>query len=384
MLNAFEFATIGKIYFQPGSIKRLGEEVKALRGRKVLLVTDKGVRNSGVLAKAIESLEKEGLFQAVFDEVEPNPSLETAQKGYAFMKDKGCDTLVAVGGGSPIDTAKAIGIQATNPEPLLKYEGANKVANPLPPLIAVPTTAGTGSEVTGAAVITDRARKYKVPMRSPFLIPKVALLDPEVLATLPPLVLASTGMDALTHACETFVSTLTNPLSQGLAYESIRLIGKYLRPLYANPDNRDAQGYMMLASTMAGMAFFNGRLGVVHALAHPLGGFFDIPHGLANAILLPHCMEFSRMAAPDLFARIAEALGRDIRALTMEEASRQAAEAVREILVDTRIPTRLREVGAKKEAFEAMAKDGVASGIHLSNPRRVTLEDAIALYEAAF
>jgi 1,3-propanediol dehydrogenase len=384
MLNAFEFATIGKIYFQPGSIKRLGEEVKALRGRKVLLVTDKGVRNSGLLAKALESLEKEGLSQAVFDEVEPNPSRETAQKGYALFKEKGCDTLVAVGGGSPMDTAKAIGIQATNPEPLLKYEGANKVANPLPPLIAVPTTAGTGSEVTGAAVITDRTRKYKVPMRSPFLIPRVALLDPEVLATLPPPVLASTGMDALTHACETYVSTLTNPLSQGLAYESIRLIGKYLRPLYANPDNREAQGYMMLASTMAGMAFFNGRLGAVHMLAHPLGGHFDIPHGLANAILLPHCMDFSRMAAPDLFSRIAEALGKDIRGFTVEEASRKAAEGVREIMVDTRIPTRLREVGAKKEAFEAMAKDGIASGIHASNPRKVMLEDAIALYEAAF
>lgn len=384
MFNAFEFATNSKIYFQPGSIKKLGEEVKTLRGGKVLLVTDKGVKNSGVLAKAVESLEKEALPCVVFDEVEPNPSAETAQKGYAFMKEKGCDTLAAVGGGSPIDTAKAIGIQATNPEPLLKYEGANKVANPLPPLIAVPTTAGTGSEVTGAAVITDRTRKYKVPMRSPFLIPRVALLDPEVLATLPPPVLASTGMDAFTHACETFVSTATNPLSQALAYDSMRLISKYIRRLYANPDNREAQGGMMLASTMAGMAFFNGRLGAVHMLAHPLGGYFDIPHGLANAILLPHCMDFSRMAAPDLFARIAEALNKDIRSLTVDEASRKAAEGVREILVDTGIPTRLREVGVKKEAFEAMAKDGVASGIHQSNPRRVTLEDAIALYEAAY
>jgi alcohol dehydrogenase class IV len=384
MLNVFEFMTIGRIYFQPGSIKKLGEEVKTLRGRKVLLVTDKGVRNSGVLTKAIESLEKEGLSYVVFDEVEPNPSLETAQKGYALLKEKGCDTLAAVGGGSPMDTAKAIGIQATNPEPLLKYEGSNKVVNPLPPLIAVPTTAGTGSEVTGASVITDRTRKYKTPIRSPFLIPRVALLDPEVLATLPPLVLASTGMDALTHAYETFVSTLTNPISQALAYDSMRLIGKYLRALYANPDNREAQGHMMLASTMAGMAFFNGRLGMVHALAHPLGGVFDTPHGMANAILLPHCMDFSRMAAPGLFARIAEALGKDIQGLTVEEASRKAAEAVREILVDTRIPTSLREVGAKKEGFETMAKDGVASGIHLSNPRRITLEDMVAIYQAAY
>ena len=384
MLNAFEFMGSGKIYFQPGSIKKLGEEVKTLRGRKILLVTDKGVKNTGILAKAIESLEREGIPHVVFDEVEPNPRLETTQKGFALLKEKGCDILAAVGGGSPIDTAKAIGIQATNPEPLLKYEGANKVANPLPPLIAVPTTAGTGSEVTGASVITDRTRKYKVPIRSPFLIPRVALLDPEVLATLPPPVLASTGMDALTHAYETFVSTATNPLSQALAYDSMRLIGKYLRPLYANPDNREAQGGMMLASTMAGMAFFNGRLGVVHALAHPLGGFFDIPHGLANAILLPPCMEFSRLAAPDLLARVAEALGKDIRGLTGEEASKKAAEAVREILADTRIPTSLKEVGAKREAFEAMAKDALTSGIHLSNPRRTAFEDMVALYQAAY
>jgi alcohol dehydrogenase len=384
MLNTFEFLGSSKIYFQPGAVRRLGEEVKALRGRKVLLVTDKGVRNSGFLAKAVESLEKEGLPHAVFDEVEPNPSLETAQKGYALWKEKGCDILAAVGGGSPMDTAKAIGIQATNPEPLLKYEGSNKVANPLPPLIAVPTTAGTGSEVTGSAVITDRTRKYKTPIRSPFLIPRVALLDPEVLATLPPLVLASTGMDALTHAYETFVSTLTNPISQALAYDAMRLIGKYLRPLYANPDNREAQGGMMLASTMAGTAFFNGRLGMVHALAHPLGGYFDVPHGMSNAILLPHCMEFSRMAVPDLFARIAEALGKDIRGLTAEQASRKAADAARELLIETRIPTNLNEVGVKREAFEAMAKDGMNSGIQLSNPRKVKLEDLVAIYQTAY
>lgn len=384
MFNAFEFFNIGRICFQPGAIKKLGEEVKALGGSKVFLVTDKGVSKSGLLARAIESLEKEALTYAVFDEVEPNPSLETVQKGCNLIKEKGGDILVAVGGGSPIDTAKAIGILVNNPEPLTRYEGANKVIDPLPPLIAVPTTAGTGSEVTGASVITDRGRKYKMPIRSPFLIPKVALLDPEVLATLPPPVLAATGMDAFTHAYETFVSTLTNPISQALAYDSMRLIGRYLRPLYANPENREAQGAMMLASTMAGMAFFNGRLGVVHALAHPLGGFFDIPHGLANAIVLPHCMEFSRIAVPHLFARVAEALGKNIQRISVDEASKMAVEAVREIMIETEIPMRLREVGVKEEAFEAMAKDGFASGIHLSNPRKVTFADMLKIYRAAY
>jgi alcohol dehydrogenase class IV len=384
MLRPFQFTSSARLNFQPGGVQRLGDEIKNLGGRKALVVTDRGVRKSGLLEKPIESLTQAGIPYIIFSEVEPNPSGETVQKGFELLKQEECDILVAIGGGSSIDAAKAVGVLATNPAPLMQYEGANKIPNPPPPLLAIPTTAGTGSEVTGAAVITDKARKYKCSIRSPLLIPKVALLDPEVLCTLPPPVLAATGMDAFTHAYEAFVSTLTNPVSQGLAYDSMRTIGNNLRRFYANPDNGEAAGYMLLASTMAGMAFYNGRVGIVHAMAHPLGGFFDIPHGLANAILLPHCMEFSRLAVPELFGRIAEALGAGMGGAGDDEASKRAVPAVREMMADLHIPKGLKEVGAKKEAFEAMAKDAVASGIHLTTPRKTTQEDMVNLYQAAY
>jgi alcohol dehydrogenase class IV len=384
MIKAFQFMAFARLRFQSGGIQFLGEEVKALGGKKVFLVTDPGVKNSGLLDRAIKPLQKEGVPYVVFDEVEPNPSSQVVEKGIGLLKQNGCDFLVALGGGSAIDTAKAIGILATHPEPIFKYEGADKVKNPILPLIAVPTTAGTGSEVTGASVITDKARKYKASIRSPYLIPKVALLDPELLLTLPPPILAATGMDAYTHAYESFVSPVTNPVSQALAFDSMRLINRNLRRLYANPNNIEAAEAMMAASTMAGMAFFNGRVGIVHAMAHPMGGHFNVPHGVANAILLPFCMEYTRLAVPDLFSRIAEAMDEDIRGLSVEVASKKAAEAVRTLSADVHIPKTMREVGVKKEALDLMTKDAVTSGIYITTPRKVSGEDMKAIYEAAY
>ncbi|MCX5907172.1 MAG: iron-containing alcohol dehydrogenase [Deltaproteobacteria bacterium] len=384
MIKAFQFMAFARLRFQSGGIQSLGEEVKALGGKKVFLVTDPGVKNSGLLDRAIKPLQKEGIPYVVFDEVEPNPSSQVVEKGIALLKQNGCDLLVALGGGSAIDAAKAMGILATNPEPIFKYEGANKVMKPILPLIAVPTTAGTGSEVTGASVITDKARKYKASIRSPYLIPKVALLDPELLLTLPPPILAATGMDAYTHAYESFVSPVTNPVSQALAFDSMRLIGRNLRRLYANPDNLEAAEAMMAASTMAGMAFFNGRVGIVHAMAHPMGGHFNVPHGVANAILLPFCMDYTRIAVPDLFSRIAEAMDEDIRGLSVEAASKKAVEAVRNLSADIHIPKAMRDVGVKKEALDLMTKDAVTSGIHITTPRKVSGEDMKAIYEAAY
>jgi len=384
MVKGFQFTSTTRLNFRVGGVQDLGKEVISMDAHKVLLVTDPGVTKSNLIEKPIESLKKEGIPFTVFAEVEPNPSVETVEKGYKLLKEQKCDCIVALGGGSSIDAGKAIGILDSNPAPILQYEGANKVKNPPLPLVAIPTTAGTGSEVTGASVITDKSRKYKTSIRSPFLIPKIALLDPELLCTLPLSVLAATGMDAFTHAYEAFVSTVTNPVSQGLAYDSMRLIGKNLRRFYANPDNLEAAGYMLLASTMAGMAFFNGRVGIVHAMAHPLGGFFDIPHGVANAILLPHCMEFSLIAVPELFARISQALGINTKGMSEEEAGKESIRVVRKMMADINIPKGLKEVGAKKDAFEAMAKDAVSSGIHLTTPRKTTFEDMVRLYQTAY
>jgi alcohol dehydrogenase class IV len=384
MTRAFLFSWPGKLVFEPNGIQKISDELKELGVKKPLLVTDPGVRKSGLLLKATGPMEKEKISFAVFDEVEPNPSIETVEKGFGMFKEEGCDSLVALGGGSTMDAAKAIGVMSTNPGLLRKYEGTNKVVNPPPPIIAIPTTAGTGSEVTGASVITDKSRKYKFAVRSPFLIPKVALLDPNLLGTLPPPILAATGMDVMTHAYETFVSSVTNPVSQALAYDSMRLVSQNLRKLFANPENLEAASNMILASTMAGVAFFNGRVGMVHAMSHPLGGVFNTPHGLANAILLPHCMEFTRLAVPELFGRIAEAFGKNIRGLSAEDASRLAVEAVRELMRDIRIPKGLQEVGVNRDAFPQMARDAVESGIHLTTPRKVTYEDMVSIYEGAF
>jgi alcohol dehydrogenase class IV len=384
MIKGFLFSSPGKIVFEPNGIQKVSDELKALGAQRPFLVTDKGVKNSGTVKRLQDSLSAAGISSVIFDEVEPNPSMEIVEKGFSFFQKEGCDSLIGLGGGSPIDTAKAIGVQATNPDPLRKYEGPNKVAQPIPPLIAIPTTAGTGSEVTGSAVITDKIRKYKFSVRSPFLIPKVALLDPTLLCTLPPPVLASTGMDAFTHAYESFISPVTNPVSQALAWDSMRLISLYLRRFYANPENLEAASNMILASTMAGVAFFNGRVGVVHAMAHPLGGVFNTPHGEANAILLPFCMDFTRIAVPDLFVRIAEAIGKNIGGLPPEDASKLAVLGVRELMTDIHIPKGLKDVGVSRDAFATMAKDAVESGIHLTTPRKVSYEDMVALYEAAY
>jgi len=384
MVKGFLFASPGKIVFEPTGIQKVADEIKALGAKKPLVVTDKGVKTSGTLKRLQDPMTVEGMPSVIFDEVEPNPSVEIVEKGFSLFRKEGCDSLIGLGGGSPIDTAKAIGVQATNPDPLRKYEGPNKVVYPIPPLIAIPTTAGTGSEVTGSAVITDKIRKYKMSVRSPFLIPKVALLDPTLLSTLPPPVLASTGMDAFTHAYESFISPVTNPVSQALAWDSMRLVSLNLRRFYANPDNLEAASNMILASTMAGVAFFNGRVGVVHAMAHPLGGVFNTPHGEANAILLPYCMDYTRIAVPDLFARIAEARGKNTSGLSAEDASKLAVEAVRELMADIRIPKGLKDVGVSRDAFATMAKDAVESGIHLTTPRKVNYEDMVSLYEAAY
>jgi alcohol dehydrogenase class IV len=384
MIKAFQFLASPRLRFQSGCLQALGEEVKSLGGKKIFLVTDRGVKSSGLLDRAIQSLEKEKISYTAFDEVEPNPSIQTIEKGFIRFKENGCDFLVGLGGGSPMDTAKAIGVQVTNPGPLLNYEGLDKVVNPIPPLIAIPTTAGTGSEVTAASVFTDRARKFKTFLRSTYIVPKVALLDPQLLLTLPPPILASTGMDAFTHAYESFVSTNTNPVSQALAIDAIRLISQNLRRFYAYPENLEAAEAMMIASTMAGLAFASGRTGIVHGMAHPLGGHYDVPHGVANAILLPHCMEFTRMGVPELFRRIAEAMGEDIRGLSIDGASKKAVEAVRNLLSDIGIPKNLREAGAGKEGIEVMGQEAIQSKLQLNTPRKINLEDVKVLYEKAF
>ena len=352
-------------------------------GRNVLIVTDKGVRNAGLLDGIAESVSKEGLQYAVFDRVEPNPTVEVMEDGFSALEDCKGDCIVGVGGGSAIDTAKAIGALSANPKPIQQYEGPDKLPNPILPLIAVPTTTGTGSEVTGASVVTDTSRKYKISVRSPYLVPKIAVLDPSLVCTLPQRVIAETGMDALVHAIESFISLGASPITEGLALEAMKLIGDNLRAFYSNPGNMDAAGKMLTASTMAAMSFANARLGCVHAMAHTLGGHYNIAHGVACAVLLPHAMDHSLIAVPEKYIRIAEALGEKTQGLPLMDGAANAIEAVVKLSVDIGIPENLEQLGVKEDGIEQMSKDAVQSGIHMTTPRRIDLEGIEAMFRNA-
>lgn len=371
--RTFDFLGPGKIHFKPGGSKSTGPMVRSLGGKNVFLATDKGVKNANLLDGIISSLKAEGINFTVFDEIEANPSLETVEKGFDLFKQHNCDFLVGFGGGSPIDTAKAIGVLTTNNPPIKQYEGADKVKNPVVPILAVPTTAGTGSEVTGVSVITDKSRNHKMSIRSPFLVPRIALLDPTLLCSLPTHTIASTGMDALVHAVESFISTNAFPITEGLALESMKLIADNLRAFYANPDNLEAAGSMILASCMAGISFANARLGVVHAVAHVLGGYYNIPHGLACAVLLPHAMQYSLIANPQKYIRIAAAFGEMTDTLPLIKAAQRAVDAVKALSRDIGIPESLGQLGAKPDKVPQMAQAAIDSGIHLTTPRKIDL-----------
>ena len=271
----------------------------------------------------------------------------------------------------------------TNGGDLESYEGPNKFGNQMLPMISIPTTAGTGSEMTPFAVITIRAKHYKMTIFSIKCLPQVALLDPTLLSTVPPHIAAACGMDALTHAVESFINLQASPVTDAYASEAMRLIGKYLRAYVANREDLTAAGAMLVASSLAGVSFGVARLGNVHAMAHPLGGFFDLPHGIANAILLPHVMRFNLLADSGKYRRIAELLGEDCSGLSDREAATLAIDAVVELSRDVGIPKSLSAVGVTADLIPAMSADAMKSGNILINPRQTTLKDIEDLFRAA-
>lgn len=381
-LTNWQYYAPAKILFGPGTVKLAGEEAKALGAKRVLVVTDKGVVGAGIADKVIAPLKEAGLEVFVFDKVEPNPRIPTVEEGHRLFVAKECDLAIGVGGGSSMDAAKAICILATNPGPIAQYEGANKYPNTPAPNMAVPTTAGTGSEVTQTCVVTDPERNYKISVRGLTNTSKVALLDPQLLTSLPPAVVASTGMDALSHAVESYLSTNASPLTEALALEAIRVIGLRLRDFVRQPSDEKAAADMLFAAMTAGCAFANSRVTAVHAIAHALGGHFNIPHGVACAMMLVPVMKFCIPTSADRLARIAVAMGEDIAGLAPEAAAERAVAAVAKLSQDIGIPRRLRDLGVTADKVEVMARDADASGIHLTTPRKVTLEDEKMLIES--
>ncbi len=375
------FQSPERLLFGWGSVGKTGEE--ALRyGAKALLVSGKtSSRASGALDAVCASLKSAGITVTLFCEVESDPSVHTVTVGATLARDSGADVVIALGGGSPLDAAKAISVMATHSGNIVDYEKTALTRKGIP-VIAIPTTAGTGSEVTKFVVITDTDRKLKMLISSPFLIPRVALLDPQLTLSIPPAFTAGPGMDALTHAIEAYQSSLASPTTDVFALSAIRLIGANLVKATLNGANVEARTTMLLGQMHAGLAFGNASVALVHAMSRPLGAHFGIPHGQANAILLPWVMEYNRPACPEKFVRIAEALGCDVQGLPLKEASRLAVTTVREIYADTGLPLTLAELGIPAEALPQLAQDASQSGSVLFNPRKPTLNEIEQLYHS--
>ena len=381
----FEFQVRPRVLFGPGVIREVGFEAQKIGGTRAVVVTDKVLRQVGLAERVIQGLSGSGVELAgVFDEVPPNSEVQVVEKGAAFARDVGCDVLIAVGGGSVIDTAKGMNIVLSEGGSILDYEGAGLLNRPMRPLIAVPTTAGTGSEVTMAAVIKDDARGLKLEFSSPFMPPDVAILDPELTLTMPPGLTAATGMDALTHAVEAYVSPFAEPISDALGLYAIRMIAQHLRVAVHEGHNLEARGYMLLAATIAGMSFSNALCGIVHAMAHACGGRFGVPHGIANSILLPYGMEFNLDVAASRLADVAVALGVEASGLDQMSLALAGIAAVRRLSEDCHLPQRLSEVGVHRDGFAQMAADAMGDAMMISNPRPATEEEIVVLYERAF
>lgn len=380
-MSARTFLSPPRIHYGFGALEKLGPEAKSL-GSTALVVTGKGSsKRNGSLDRALELLESAGVDAVAFDQVESDPSIQTVEIGAALAKSRKCDVLVALGGGSPMDAAKGIGCLMANPGPLQRYEGS---APPLagPPLIAIPTTAGTGSEVTRVSVLTDTVVKRKMLFAGDALAARVAILDPDLTASMPPKVAAATGMDALTHAIEAYISKLANPLSDTLALAAIEAIGANLRQATLNPHDAQARAAMLLAQMQAGLAFSNASVCLVHAMSRPMGAYFGVPHGVANAMLLPSVMAFNRPACAKRMVRVAQALGRLTHGQDLSQASAQAPAALEDLLADLPLPRTLSQVGVDLETLEDMAKDAAVNASAHNNPRRADEDEILSLYRA--
>ncbi|MGI6603531.1 MAG: iron-containing alcohol dehydrogenase [bacterium] len=383
MLHYFKNST--EIVYGSGSASRVGEILKPYK--KALTITDQGCMKANLLGPVQKSLVASGIAYEVFAEVEPNPAVEVVEQACELLQSFGADVIVAVGGGSSLDTAKAVGILATNGGKITEYEGVERVPVPAMPVVGIPTTAGTGSEVTINVVITDKAREYKFTIVSRNSACRYAVLDPELTVSMPPGLTAATGMDALTHAIESYTSLMSYPLSATLALEAIKIITRNLALAVYNGDNLVARDGMLMGCLMASLAFNNTRLGNAHAMSHPISAVFGVPHGIANAILLPYVMEFNSVAVPDRFAAIAEAMGEDNRGLKVTQAAARAVEAVRELSQRIEIPSRLSAVISDpnaKDKIDKLADDAMKSGNIAVNPRKTTRKDIVALFEQAW
>lgn len=381
-MKDFTFNVPQDIIFGKGSLKRLPELLEKSGSRKMLLISGPVLKKIGMVEKVEEIVKASGIEIEVFTDVEANPSVETVNKATEAYKKAGATSIVAFGGGSPMDVAKAVGVLAKYGGEIGDYEGAHKVPGPIVPIIAIPTTAGTGSEVTAFSVITDEARNYKLTVFSYELIPSYALLDPELVMTSPASVAAACGVDALIHAWEAYTSRDVSPFSDAMAEKAMELIGANLRRFVANRQDEEAAAAMLSGSMFAGIAFAWARLGNIHAMSHPVSAYFHVAHGVANAILLPTIVEYNALADHGRYEKIYNYISKE-KDPVIDFVPEMLVDEARDLLRDLGIPQHLADVGVTEDKIELMAADAMKSGNIMANPRQSTIKDIIALYKKA-
>ena len=380
MINRFVLNEVS--YFGPGAREVLPKEVKRLGLHKAFVATDKDLIKFGVADKVLNVLKEAGIPYEIFSDIKPNPTVANVKAGVKAFAESGADFILAIGGGSSIDTSKAIGIITNNPEfsDVVSLEGVADTKKKSVPIIALPTTAGTAAEVTINYVITDEKNEKKMVCVDPNDIPAIAIIDAELMYTLPKSLTAATGLDALTHAIEGFITKGAWEMSDMFEIKAIEMINRYLETAVNEPQNPEARNGMAVAQYIAGMAFSNVGLGVVHGMAHPLGAIFDIPHGVANALLLPTIMEFNAPAALDKYVTIAKAMNVYKDGMSKEEAAQAAVDAVKSLAVRVGIPQHLSKLGIKESDLPKLADSAIADVCTPGNPREVTRDIILDLY----
>lgn len=382
----FEFLCKTKVVFGNGVLKETGKQARMLGAKKAFIISDPIVKDLGFLKTIETSLNDEEIdIAGHFSEIPPNSEISLVTKGYEQTKKAKANLLIVIGGGSAIDTAKCMNILLTEGGDLLAdHQGTYTLERPLLPMIAIPTTAGTGSEMSFAAVIKDTPQKLKISFVSPYLAPNAAILDPEVVSTMPPKLAAMTAMDALTHCVESLHSINHQPVSDALALHGIRLISENIRESCADGKNLEARGNMLIAANMAGLAFSQAWVGIVHAVAHALGGYCGVPHGLANAIILPYGIEYNIDFSAAQYAHAAKAWGIPVEAGKESNAIHKLIDELKKLIADLQIPARLRDAGVKEEDLAKVAEDSMMDGSMYNNPREATQEDVEGILQKAF
>lgn len=381
MTSAFFIPTVNLM--GAGCLKEAVESIQSQGFKKGLIVTDKVLSEIGMVKQIQDLLSEHSVATVVFDGTQPNPTMGNVNSGLKILADNQCDFVISLGGGSPHDCAKGIALVASNGGKISDYEGVDQSAKPMLPLIAINTTAGTASEMTRFCIITDEDRHIKMAIVDKHTTPLISVNDPELMLAKPASLTAATGMDALTHAVEAYVSIAATPITDAVAIKAIELIQAHLRQAVDHGDDIEAREQMAYAQFMAGMAFNNASLGYVHAMAHQLGGFYDLPHGVCNAILLPHVQRYNAQVCPERLRDVAKAMGVEVEGMTAEQGADAAIDAIVALAKDVGIPSGIKELGAKSEDIATLADNALKDACGFTNPKQATHEEICAIFEAA-